>query len=417
MDRFGLLGRSLAHSLSPQIHAFFGDYPYDIIEKEPEQLKPFFENCPYRAINVTIPYKKDVMPFCDEIDESARRIGSVNTICFDNDAVRGYNTDYAGFSYLLQHNRIAVNGKKAVVLGSGGSSVTVCCVLRDLGAREVVVISRTGENNYQNLSRHADAGLIVNTTPVGMYPHNLQSPVDLQLFSQCEAVVDIIYNPLKTALLLQAEQRGIKAVNGLDMLVAQGRCAAELFHRKPYADTVVQSTVSAIERDFRNVVLVGMPGCGKSTLMPLLAEALGKRGVDTDTLVEQSAGCTIPELFQAQGETAFRDLESHVIAESGKQNGQVIATGGGAVLRGENCLALRQNGLVVFLNRPLGKLSTAGRPLSHSDEAVKKLYAQRLPLYESVADIKVEVADDVQQTLQAVLTALNAFVKKEGEHL
>lgn len=417
MDRFGLLGRTLAHSLSPQIHAFFGEYPYDLIEKEPKDLAAFFADCPYRAINVTIPYKKDVIPFCTEIDETARRIGSVNTICFDGDAVRGYNTDYAGFSYLLQHNRITVQGKKAVVLGSGGSSVTVCCVLRDLGARQVVVVSRTGEDNYQNLSRHADAELLVNTTPVGMYPHNLQSPVDLSVFKQCKAVVDIIYNPLKTALLLQAEQRGLIAVNGLDMLVAQGRRAAEWFHHTTIADTTVETTVAAIKRDFRNVVLVGMPGCGKSTLMPLLAEQLGKRGADTDVLVEQLAGCPIPQLFRQQGETAFRDFESRAVAEVGKQNGQIIATGGGAILREENRLALRQNGVVVFLDRPVEKLATAGRPLSHSDEAVKELFEQRLPLYKAVVDVTVTVADDAKETLRHVVHALDEFLRKEGKCL
>ncbi len=417
MERFGLLGRTLAHSLSPQIHAAFGDYPYDLIEKEPWDLAAFFAHCPYRAINVTIPYKKDVIPFCDEIDESAKRIGSVNTICFDDDAVRGYNTDYAGFSYLLQQNHIAVHGKKAVVLGSGGSSVTVCCVLRDLGARQVVTISRTGDDNYQNLSRHADAELIVNTTPVGMYPKNLQSPVDLALFLKCEAVVDIIYNPLKTALLLQAEQRGLIAVNGLEMLVAQGWRAAELFHRKPFADTLVQTTVAAIERDFRNVVLVGMPGCGKSTLMPLLAEKLGKQGIDTDALVEQLSKCTIPTLFQQQGEAVFRDWESRAVYCAGRQNGQIIATGGGAVLRQKNRQALRQNGVVVFLDRPLEKLATAGRPLSHSDEAVKKLFQQRLPLYREVSDVRVTVSDNAEQTLQNVIEALDDFLRKEGKHL
>ena len=417
MDCFGLLGRTLAHSLSPQIHACFGEYPYDLIEKEPEDLSAFFANCPYRAINVTIPYKKDVMPFCTEIDDIAQRIGSVNTICFDDDAVRGYNTDYAGFSYLLKKNGIAVRGKKALVLGSGGASVTVCCVLRDLGAQQVVVISRTGEDNYQNLSRHADAELIVNTTPVGMYPHNLEVIVDLDLFSQCEVVVDIIYNPLKTALLLQAEKRGLTAVNGLDMLAAQGRRAAELFHRVAIPDAAVEGAVGAIERSFRNVVLVGMPGCGKSTLMPLLAEKLGKQKSDTDAFTEQLAGCTIPQLFEQQGEAVFRDLESRAVAEVGKQHGQIIATGGGAVLREQNRMALRQNGVVVFLDRSVEKLATVGRPLSHSDEAVKKLYQQRLPLYQAVADVTVTVADDAKETLCRVLDALDEFLRKEGKHL
>lgn len=406
MERFGLLGRTLQHSLSPQIHRFFGEYSYDLIEKEPEELLPFFKNPRYRAINVTIPYKKDVMPFCTEIDEAAQRIGSVNTICFDGDTVRGYNTDYAGFLYLLQRNNIAVRGKKAVVLGSGGSSVTVCCVLRDLGAREVVVISRSGENHYGNLNLHADAQLLVNTTPVGMYPHNLQSPLDLDVFSHCEAVVDIVYNPLKTLLLLQAEQRGLTAVNGIAMLVAQGRRAAELFFDTAIPDSVVEYAITAMERQFSNVVLVGMPGCGKSTLMRLLAEKTGKSGVDTDTMVEQMAGCTILEIFEHRGEAAFRKIESEAVQKAGKGLRQIIATGGGAVLAEENRLALRQNATVVFLKRPLEALETAGRPLSQNAEALQRLYRERLPLYEAVADVQVEVDDNPCVTCETVLKAI-----------
>ncbi len=403
MKRFGLLGRSLKHSLSPQIHSFFGDYPYDLIEKEPEELSSFFENPPYAAINVTIPYKKDVMSFCTEIDEAAQRIGSVNTICFDGDAVRGYNTDYAGFLYLLQRNHIEVRGKKAVVLGSGGSSVTVCCVLRDLGAREVVVVSRNGENHYGNLHLHADTQVLVNTTPVGMYPHNLQSPLDLAAFPHCEAVVDIIYNPLKSLLLLQAEQRGLTAVNGMAMLVAQGRRAAELFFNTAISDMVVEQTLNAMQRQFSNVVLVGMPGCGKSTLMHLLSEKTGKCGVDTDAMVQESAGCTIPEIFEQRGEAAFRAMECEAVQQAGKGLGHIIATGGGAVLVEENRLALRQNATVVFLKRPLESLATAGRPLSRDVQALEQLYRQRLPLYEAVADVQVEVDNNPSVTCDAIL--------------
>ncbi len=410
MKRFGLLGERLGHSLSPQIHGYFGDYPYELIEKPREALADFFASPSFRAINVTIPYKKEVMPFCDELSETAARIGSVNTIRFDEDAVRGYNTDYDGFRYLLESNRIPVAGRKVLVLGSGGSSVTACCVLRDMAAREVVVISRTGENHYGNLERHADADVIVNTTPVGMFPNNLNAPVYLADFPVCKAVVDIIYNPLKTQLLLDAEQRGLIAVNGLAMLVAQGRRAAEIFHNHAIDDAVVQRTVCDMQRRFCNVVLVGMPGCGKSTIGRLLSQALGKPLVDTDTLVEQAAGMPIPALMEAQGEAAFRAAESAAVAQAGAALGQVIATGGGAVLRAENRQALRQNGVVVFLERELSKLATHGRPLSKGGAALSELYEQRLPLYRETADYCVTVDGSPQETCQRIMEVLNGEV-------
>ena len=406
MERFGLLGERLGHSLSPQIHSYFGDYPYTLIEKERDELTTFFANPGFRAINVTIPYKKDVIPFCDELDDVARRIGSVNTIRFDGDKVRGYNTDYAGFRYLLEKNNILVEGRKVLVLGSGGSSVTACCVLNDMLAREVIVISRSGENNYDNLDRHADVGLIVNTTPVGMFPRNLTAPLDLARFPQCEAVVDIIYNPLKTQLLLDAEARGIPAVNGLEMLVAQGKRAAEIFFDKPIDDAVVETTVRSMEQRFENVVLVGMPGCGKSTLGRLLSDKLGKAFLDTDALVEEAADRRIPDIIAAEGEDAFRDREQAAVEEAGKQLSRVIATGGGAVLREQNRRALRQNARVVFLERPLEKLATAGRPLSKGGAALAELYSQRLPLYREIADYTVSVSDDPAATCAAILEVL-----------
>ena len=406
MERFGLLGERLGHSLSPQIHGYFGEYPYTLIEKDRDELATFFAAREYRAINVTIPYKKDVMAFCDELDEIARRIGSVNTIRFDEDAVRGYNTDYAGFRYLLEKNSVPIADNKVLVLGSGGSSVTACCVLHDMQAREVVVISRSGENNYQNLDRHSDAAVIVNTTPVGMFPHNSEAPVNLAKFPTCRAVVDIIYNPLKTKLLLDAEERGILAVNGLEMLVAQGKRAAEIFFAKAIDDAVVENTVRSMEKRFRNVVLVGMPGCGKSTVGKLLAEQLEKSFVDTDVLVEQAADRPIPEIMASEGETAFRDREQAAVAEAGKQLSRVIATGGGAILREDNCRALRQNAQVVFLERPLEKLATAGRPLSKGGAALAELYEQRLPLYRALADVTVAVDDDPAVTCERILEVL-----------
>lgn len=405
MERYGLLGGRLGHSLSPQIHGYFGDYPYDLIEKEADELAAFFATPSYRAINVTIPYKKDVIPFCDELSDVARRIGSVNTIRFDGDAVRGYNTDYDGFRYLLEKNAVPVAGRKALILGSGGSAVTANCVLGDLGAREVVVISRSGENNYDNLDRHADAQLIVNTTPVGMYPKNLVSPIDLSLFPACEAVVDIIYNPPKTRLLLDAEARGLIAVNGLEMLVAQGKRAAEIFFDRPLDDKLVESTVRSMEQSFRNIVLVGMPGCGKSTVGKRLSEWLGKPFLDTDAMVEER-GTPIPVIICEDGERVFRDREQEAVAQAGKQLGHVIATGGGAVLRAENRLALRQNAIVIFLERPIAELGTEGRPLSRGVAALEAMYEQRLPLYRAMADYSVTVDNDPEETCRRILEVL-----------
>ncbi|MBP5662439.1 MAG: shikimate kinase, partial [Clostridia bacterium] len=272
---FGLLGGRLAHSLSPQIHEMLCGYAYDLFELPEEQVAPFLEKREFDAINVTIPYKKNVMPFCTRLSDQAKRIGSVNTIRKEADGtLSGFNTDYFGFSYLLRRAGIEPEGKKALILGSGGSSVTVNAVLRDAGAREVRVISRTGEDNYQNLSRHADADIIVNTTPVGMFPQNGETPLSLDIFEHLEAVADIVYNPLKTALLLDAEARGLRCENGLSMLVAQAKAAAEIFLQTPISDTEIERVLDVLTRQTQNIVLIGMPGCGKSTAAARLGSLL-----------------------------------------------------------------------------------------------------------------------------------------------
>ncbi|MBQ9963918.1 MAG: shikimate kinase [Clostridia bacterium] len=404
--RYGLLGRSLSHSLSPQIHAAFGEYPYDLIEKPEEALAEFFANPPYAAINVTIPYKKAVVPYCTELDDVARRIGSVNTIRFDKDAVRGYNTDYVGFTYMLERADITVSGKKVLVLGNGGASATVQCALEDLKAAEVVVISRSGENHYGNLDRHADAQVIINTTPVGMFPETAAAPLSLTHFPRCEAVADLIYNPLRTRLLAEAESRGLKTANGLAMLAAQGHRAAEIFLDKPLDKGLIEECLRRLEKQFRNIVLVGMPGCGKSTQAHLLARALGRNAVDTDEYVEQSVGKPIPQIFEEMGEAAFRTYEAQAVQELCKGSGNVIATGGGAILTAENRTALRQNGVVVFLEREIEKLARAGRPLSRDEEAVRQLYAKRLPLYREAADVTVTVSRKPEETCARILEAI-----------
>ncbi len=402
MNRFGLLGRKLSHSLSPQIHSYFGDYGYELIEKEPEELAALFADGEYDGFNVTIPYKKAVIPLCTRLDESAMAMGSVNTVCFENGEAVGYNTDCDGFRYLLDSNGIDVCGKKVIVLGSGGASATVCAVLRERGAA-VTVISRSGEDNYGNIEKHHDAHCIVNTTPVGMYPDNGLSPLCLDGFTALEAVVDIIYNPLKTALLLAAEERGIKCANGLSMLVAQGKRAAELFLNKALPHGLTEDTVASMQKSFTDIVLIGMPGCGKSTVGALLAERLGIGFLDTDAMVEAESGREIPQIIANDGIDAFRDMEACAVSAASKKLGVVIATGGGAVLRKENRDALRQNAFVVFLSRDIAALSTKGRPLSKSREALEAMYAERLPLYRGLCHAEIAVGESPEETAERIL--------------
>lgn len=387
---YGLIGEKLGHSFSPAIHGKLAGYEYRLIELAPEELGPFLRSGQFGGLNVTIPYKKAVIPYCDELTPQARRIGSVNTILRRPDGtLLGHNTDYDGFAYLLRSAGAEVAGKKALVLGTGGASLTVHTVLKDLGVGESVAISRSGPDNYTNLDRHADARIIVNATPVGMYPNTGTSPVDLSLFPSLEGVFDLIYNPAKTQFLLDGEKRGLLWANGLGMLVAQAKAAAELFLGRPIPDGRVADITREMERDTRNLLLIGMPGCGKTTVGQALANRLGRKLVDTDALVEEAAGCTIPELFVREGEEAFRRLEHEILCRVGREPGLVIATGGGAVTRPENLDPMRQNSTVIFLRRPLDQLPIEGRPISQAN-SLEELYRRRLPLYQQAADWAVD---------------------------
>ena len=401
----GLLGRTLGHSYSPAIHAQLGDYSYQLFEKEPEELSDFLQNGDFTGLNVTIPYKKDVVPYCTELSDAAQALGSVNTLLRRPDGtLYGHNTDYDGFLSLVRHSGVDVRGKKALVLGSGGASVTVCAVLRSLGA-EVVVISRSGEDNYQNLHRHADASIIVNTTPVGMYPRNGQRPVDLSAFPGCEAVYDIVYNPERTALMLQAEALGIPAFGGLHMLVAQAKSASELWQGKTIPDTETPRIEALLRRSMRNIVLIGMPGCGKSTVAAALGEALGRSVHDSDQRIVELAGMPIPEIFATRGEDAFRALETEAIAELSKQSGIILATGGGCVTREENYPLLHQNATIFWLQRDISQLPTDGRPLSQAGK-LQEMYDRRAPLYARFADQIIDNNGTLEDTLQAIKEAL-----------
>ncbi len=384
----GLLGEKLSHSYSPQIHRHLGSYSYDLFERSAVELEDFLLNGTFQGLNVTIPYKKSVIPYCRELSPQARKMGAVNTVVKGSDGtLMGHNTDYFGFQSMAQRLPVDYAGKKVLVLGSGGASNTVCAVMKELGA-QVVVISRSGENNYENLDKHPDCAVIVNATPVGMYPNTGISPVSLDLFSNLEGVLDLIYNPSRTKLLLDAQCRGIPTENGLWMLVAQAKESAEWFTGEKIPDEKIGAIYKAVKRNMENIVLIGMPGCGKSTVGALLAQQLGRKFVDADAQVEAHAGCTIPEIFQNQQEAGFRAIETKVLSELGKQSGLVIATGGGCVTRQENLPLLRQNGTVIWIKRNIAQLPTEGRPLSQATN-LSQMYEIRKPMYEIFADMTV----------------------------
>ena len=396
----GLLGRKLAHSYSPQIHALLADYRYELFEREPEDVAGFLRSGDFSAINVTIPYKKTVMPYC-RLTPTAEYMGSVNTILRQPDGtLLGHNTDYFGFTSMVKRSGLEVQGKKCLVLGSGGASVTAVAVLKEMGA-QVFVISRSGENNYGNLHLHADAAVICNCTPVGMYPNNGTSPVDLSLFPNLEGVLDMIYNPARTRLLQDAARRGLVAENGLWMLVAQAKEAAEWFLGHTLPDSRIGDVHGAMVRGMENVVLIGMPGCGKSTVGKLLAEKTRRKFVDADAEIEKEAAMAIPEIFAREGEEGFRRRETRVLARLGKESGQVIATGGGCVTREENRPLLSQNGRIFWLQRDISLLSKEGRPLSQRT-APEEMYRIREPLYRSFADYSVENSGTPAQTADAI---------------
>ena len=402
----GLLGEKLGHSYSPAIHAMLADYEYRLYEKSPGELEDFLLRGGWDGLNVTIPYKKAVMPYCAELSDTARRCGSVNTLLrLPGGAIRGENTDAYGFSYLLQSLGFDPAGKKCVIFGSGGAAATVRAVLAEKGAGEIVTVSRSGEDNYENLARHADAALVVNATPAGMFPHNGGAAASLAPFTRCEAVADLIYNPARTALLMEAERLGIPCANGLGMLAAQAKRSAELFLGTDIPDGEIARIEEKLSRETRNIVLIGMPGCGKSTVGKLLAGALGREFCESDALVEREAALSIPEIFRREGEAGFRKRETAALAELGKLSGAVIATGGGCVTRQENYPLLHQNGVIVRLQRRLDRLPREGRPLSLQSD-IGELYERRRPFYERFADLSISNDGTPAETVRVILDKL-----------
>ncbi len=402
--RCGLIGEKLSHSFSPQIHAHLCDYSYALFEMAESEVGKFLKSGLFDAVNVTIPYKKTVMPFLDEISGEAERIGSVNTITHTKDGrLRGDNTDYFGFSYLLRRSGIEVNGKKVLILGTGGASLTARTVCADMGAESITFVSRSGDVNYENVyDKCKDSEIIINCTPVGMYPKNLVAPVDLSRLPACIGVADMIYNPAKTKLLLDAERLGIRHTNGLSMLVAQAKRACELFLDTETDNSEIDRICSLIEEETGNIILVGMPGCGKSTVASILSKMTGRELVDTDAMIAENEGMSIPEIFEKHGEDCFRACEIRAAESAGRLNGKVIATGGGIVTREENLDALRQNGKIFFIKRDISLLSRDGRPLSNGAD-LNKMYEKRLPLYLKFSDFSVDNSSTPCECAKAII--------------
>ena len=399
---YGLLGRKLGHSWSVPIHTALGCQGYRLIELEPGELEGFLEQPNIGGLNVTIPYKRDVMPFCDVIAPMARAIGSVNTLTRRADGkLYAFNTDAAGFCWMTERAGISFAGKKVLVLGSGGASLTAQACAKQLGAREVVVISRSGPDNYNNLDRHADADIVVNTTPVGMFPNTGASPADLTVFPNCSGVLDVVYNPRRTALLLQAEALGIPCSDGLPMLVAQAKAAEEHFFEKSIPDSENQRILAQLRRETCNIVLIGMPGSGKTTVGQALAELTGREAIDIDQRIVERSGRPIPEIFAQEGEAAFRALEREETAEAGKLSSKIILTGGGVVKDPRNYGSLHQNGRIYHLVRDLDLLPTEGRPLSQATP-LATLWAERAPLYARFRDIEIGNNGSAQETAQGI---------------
>ncbi len=408
--KFGCIGEKLGHSFSVEIHEKIGLYSYELWPLEKEKLSHFMKRADFDGINVTIPYKKDVIPYLSALSPEAKLCGAVNTVVKREGKLYGYNTDFLGMKDLLSFGHLSVKGKNVLILGSGGTSRTALCLCESLGAKRVHRVSRSGKDGcltYEKARELSDTEILINTTPCGMYPKAGESPVDLSFFPRLEGVADAIYNPQKTRLLMDAEASGIPCVGGLYMLVSQALYAAEIFTGITGLCARARGIYEEIKREKENIVLIGMPGSGKSTLGRDLAERLGKEFFDSDTVIEEEEKRTIPEIFAAEGEKAFRDAESRVIRSLSALRGKVIATGGGAVLREENVSFLKSNGRLIFLDAPLSDLTaTASRPLSSTPADLEKRHKERYEIYLAVCDERVSVSRNRKENLDLIQKVL-----------
>lgn len=413
MKRYGLIGEKLSHSFSKEIHETIADYNYDLIPLSKEEFHKFMKKKDFTAINVTIPYKKDVIPYLDEIDDAAEKIGAVNTIVNRDGKLIGFNTDYSGFLYMVKKHNVQMQGKKVLILGNGGASAAIqAAVMHEKAASMVIVDILPGKDtiSYEEcFEKHLDAQIIINTSPVGMYPKNNNAPIDLSLFHCLEAVLDVIYNPLHTKLCVQASDCGILNVNGLEMLIAQAKYAVEHFLDKTIDEQIIDSIYQKLYVDQANLILIGMPSAGKTTIGKILAQELNREFIDMDEMIVENTGKSIPEIFDEKGEQGFRAAETQAAYAISKLNGKVISTGGGIIKYKANIDLLRQNGIVIFIDRDLNKLITtdSNRPLSSSSEAVRKMYEERIDYYRLYADHIIDNNKTIDGSVQSILKKIN----------
>lgn len=409
--KYGLIGEHLKHSYSCEIHAQIADYEYELHEIPPSGLGGFLKKREFNAINVTIPYKQDVIPYLDEISDTAKRIGAVNTIVNRNGRLYGDNTDFAGMLALAKHIGVDMKGRKVLILGTGGASKTGHALAEYMGAQSVFYVSRSGKDGSisyeQAVTEHSDAQIIINATPVGMFPKQDGRPIDISAFPKLEGVIDAIYNPLRTNLILDAQERGIPAEGGLYMLSAQAVHASAVFRDIPLDESLVDKAFKSVKNDKQSIVLIGMPSSGKTTVGRILAEKCGKQLADTDEYIVRKIGMPISDFFAKHGEAEFRKIEKETVAELSATGGRIIATGGGAVLDAENVRALKQNGVLVFLDRrPENLIATDDRPLASHRSALEKLYAERYDIYCAAAELHIDANTTPEAEADAILKEL-----------
>lgn len=414
--RYGLIGEKLGHSFSKDIHERIADYTFDLIPLSKEEFKTFMEKKEFTALNVTIPYKKDVIPYLDEMDEHAKAIGAVNTIVNRDGKLKGYNTDFTGFLYMVKKHNVHMEGKKVLIIGNGGASAAIQAVVQHELAGSMVIVDvvpGNGAISYDEMfSSHLDAEIIINTSPIGMYPRIGNAPIDISMFHKCEAVLDVIYNPILTRLCFEAQEMDIKRVNGLEMLIAQAKQSVEFFLDKRIDDQIIDDIYQDMLRERCNIVLIGMPSAGKTTIGKMLENRMQKEFIDLDDIIIEKAGKSIPEIFEESGEAGFRAIETEAAIEVSKLNNKIIATGGGTIKHKVNMDYLRQNGITIFIDRDVDKLisSDPNRPLSKSTDALAKMHAERLPLYQKYAVYVAVNNSDIESTVTEIEEAYRSIL-------
>lgn len=420
--KYGLIGEHLGHSFSKQIQTRIAeienvkDYDYQLVELDKEEFKEFMEKKDFKGINVTIPYKKDVIPYLDEMDESAKAIGAVNTIINVDGKLKGYNTDFGGFLYMVKAHNVHMEGKKVLIIGNGGACAAVKAVCKHENAKDIVIVSRSanrGAISYDEMyTSHLDADIVVNTSPVGMFPNIVNAPIDVSWFHKLECVLDVVYNPILTRLCFEAQEADIKRVIGLEMLIAQAKYSFEIFENMSFDDSIIDEIKKEMLKDRCNIVLIGMPSAGKTTIGKMLEEKLGKEFFDLDDMIIAKAGKSIPEIFQESGEAGFRAIETEVAIEASKMNNKIIATGGGVVKHKVNMDFLRLNGITIFIDRDIDKLisSDPNRPLSSSKQALQQMYKERYPLYQKYATYVAVNNANIDETVDDIVNAYHSIL-------